>query len=122
MENQVEKLPVTALIPIVDAVADVTKGFVESFGDDGKLTFADLPKFGPVVEHIPAIVGAAKDVLPQLKDVDSEEFKQLVTEYAVHANITNEAAAEKVKAAVDVIISIGDLTVKSITLYKVFKK
>lgn len=68
-----EKLPIDDVLDLVKLGCQIGVDIVESFTDDGKITFTDIPKFVDSLALIPEAIIGIENVIPQIKDIDEQE-------------------------------------------------
>lgn len=72
-----ENLPINDVLDLVRFGCQFGVDTVESFTDDGDLTFTDIPNYVDSLALIPDAVIGIENVIPQIKDIDKEELLQI---------------------------------------------
>lgn len=72
-----DNLPINDVLDLVRFGCQFGVDTVESFTDDGKLTFTDIPKYVDSLALIPDAIIGIENVIPQIKDLDKEELLQI---------------------------------------------
>lgn len=120
MENENEKIGIDSLLTVVDFVCDLANDGVASFAD-GKITFADAPRFMDNVFAIPKVVRVAGNVDEEFLDIDPEETAILEARVAEKLKFADGAPKEVSKAVVTVIFRSSSFVKSIIDLVKLLK-
>jgi hypothetical protein len=110
MDNS-QKYGIKETTEVIDFGLALFSAVVESLKNDGKITFADLPNFGPAVLAVPAAIGDVQLVPAELGELSETEIEQI----AAHVLARFPTVGEKWRVIAEESLALGLQAYRSIS-------
>ncbi len=98
------------IIGIADQVATIL--------DDGKIELIELPQLAIVTTTIPGLVQTVKQALPEFKDLDATEAKEVADYIQLNFDIQNDDLEAVIEQAVHLVAESYDVIFRGIDAYR----
>ncbi len=108
----------------VDTIKSVFSGIigiadqVATIFDDGKIELIELPALAIATTTIPSLIQTAKQALPEFRDLDPEEAKEVADFIQLHFDIANDDLEAAIEQAVHLVAESYDVVFRGIDAYK----
>lgn len=108
-------------------IENIKKAFSEIFRlmrvvmkalEDGKVTLVEVPGLMIAFSRVPKLVSAGREAIPEVKDLDREEARELAQWLAEEFGIGDDHVEERVQEAMQLLADTYDEVMDGIELYK----